>query len=602
MSAAGTEGTGDDGPGGAPFRPERLETLYHESRHEQLADEFLVLLERFDRLDLAGFGRDGPRVIDVFCKHFLHLFTQPAFTLDRQRGLRFVTFNHVIANLVALSSFRTTDAWLPLLLAQQGNFFKLLTLYNARCTTRIPHGPLFDIDADTASVWYFCFFQNYRTVLAEEQALAHMRQHMRSVDPRLEVPVVVANKACFGVTYMDPDHDHLLKRHVNARLQAWEPCRVPIVNRPDPRRIAVLSAYWFAGHSVHRCMHAFVERLACDYELTLVQLGPNRPDIDRGPFAGGVIRCQVDNRPPDLSMFTPNDFALAFYPDIGMSVESVVLSNLRIAPIQLCGYGHPVSTHGSRIDYWLGGRDVEDADHAARNYSERLVLIPGAGVAPLRPDYRPGKVAPSTDDRILVGCPWIAHKTNADLLALLAEILARAGRPVTFHVFSGLSTRVLELGPFKAALLRQLGAEQVHVHAFSDYQTYMQALEACHFCLDSWPFGGYATVIDALWLRKPVITVEGHRFFNRSAAHLLRTVGLDELVAGSPQAFVELALTLIGQPERLRHLKRRLAAVDLERTLFAEEHADAFRRAIGYLLENHERLAADTERTPIVIE
>ncbi len=49
-----------------------------------------------------------------------------------------------------------------------------------------------------------------------------------------------------------------------------------------------------------------------------------------------------------------------------MHPADVVFSNLRVAPVQVTSYGHSSSTHGSKIDYFIGGADVEqwEAPHA----------------------------------------------------------------------------------------------------------------------------------------------------------------------------------------------------------------------------------------------
>jgi len=585
------------------FNPDRLLALFHDGRHEALADELLRILDHFTTTEYNDSTPHTRHVVNVICKHFLYLMTQPDFVVDRDRMLRFIALNHVIANVVAMSAFDTTDPWLEILLTQPDNLLKVLALYNPRCTTRIDRKALFAADPAAASTWYFCFYRLYRTAPAEENALAHLREHLEfaaHAGDALDVAVNVAHEAYFGATYIDAERDHLIKRHINRTLQAWPGLRAAIDCRPDPRKIAVLTATWFPGHSVYRCMHDFVARLAQDHELTLFHLGDDNAAVDGRLFAGGVKRFALTGM-PDLSQFTPNDFALAFYPDIGLSLESVILSNVRIAPVQVCGYGHPASTRGSKIDYWLGGRDVESVERAQRNYSERLVLIPGAGVAPLRPAI-PRTSSTPPDGAIRIGCSWYAQKVNAPLLALLERILERTAHGVHFVVFPGKAPRANGMVPFRSALQKRLGRENVTVHPNLDYPTYMAELAGCHFCLEPWPFGGYTTVIDALWVGRPVISIKGSRFFNRAGAYLLERAGLDELVVDSPHAWVDAAVRLAGEPARVAALSAKLAETDLDDAIFSEDGSDAFHRAITYLIENHDALASSGERSPIVID
>ena len=586
---------------GLSFNPDQLFGLYREHRYEALADELLRLLTAFAGQVFTTLDANTSHFVNVLCKQFLYLFTQPDFVVDAARMRRFVILNPAIANLVAMSAFRTTDPWLELLLKQQNNLPKVLALYNPYCSTRIPRVALFDTDAEAASRWYMSVWQNYYTAPADERGFAWLGEHAADVDQRLNPIIALTTYPYFGATYVAPDHDHRVKQAINTGLQAWVSLHATIDNRPDPRKIAVLTGKWWDNHPVYRCMRGFLERLARDHELTLFHLGPIETPPDGSLFAGGVHHYQSNVSATDFSLFTPNSFGLALFPDIGMTTESVVLSNLRIAPIQVCGYGHPVSTRGALIDYWLGGRAVESIADAEANYSERLVLIAGAGVAPLRPDYTPRDIEPPAD-RIVIGCPWIAFKINPPLLALLERVMARAVGRVQFRMLPAIARHANGLLAFRRTLADRLGADNVIIDDQLPYADYMQVLEGCHFCLDSWPFGGYATVTDGLWLHKPVLSIEGHKFYNRAGAHLLRSVGLDELVVHSTDAFVDTAVRLVDDSAWRESLAARLRATDLEQALFGLDHADAFCHAIDYLLDNHPRLAAEGNRDPIVID
>src|SRR6266545_4944635 len=66
------------------------------------------------------------------------------------------------------------------------------------------------------------------------------------------------------------------------------------------------------------------------------------------------------------------------FPDVGMTLNSSLLVNLRLAPVQCAAWGHPVTTGSRFIDYFLSCGDMEPAD-AATHYREELVLLPGLG-------------------------------------------------------------------------------------------------------------------------------------------------------------------------------------------------------------------------------
>ena len=403
----------------------------------------------------------------------------------------------------------------------------------------------------------------------------------------------------FGATYIDHEHDYLVKQRINRLFQSTPLCRRQVVNTPKPRRIAVLTSMWWQRQSVYRSQAPFIEALARDHELVLVHLGRPRSDLDTRLFSE-VRHYDASRDASDLSAVDPNDFAMAYFPDIGMSIESVILANIRLAPIQVSNYGHPVSTYGAKIDYWIGGRDTEDPDRASEHYSERLVLIPGCGQAPV-PIQHQLAYPQLADTPVVIDCSWAGQKINDDHLQRLIEVVRRVRTPVKFKFFPGGSVLENRYLPLRKSLEAALGAHRVQVFGNIGYSQYMTELEAAHFALDAYPFGGYNTAVDLLTLRRPIVTLEGNRFYNRSTAYLLRRVGLDELIATTPEEYIDLAVRMIDDKGFRDRMIRRLKIADLATTVLSHEHVPAFVRAIDHLLANHETLAKQPGREPILI-
>jgi predicted O-linked N-acetylglucosamine transferase (SPINDLY family) len=274
---------------------------------------------------------------------------------------------------------------------------------------------------------------------------------------------------------------------------------------------------------------------------------------------------------------------------------------MRIAPIQVTNYGHPVSTFGGKIDYWIGGRETEAIDRAREHYSERLVLIPGCAQAPVPLDYQLTypQLPPSP---VMINCTWSGQKINSDHLHRLRQIAEKAKTPVLFRFFPGGAILGNGYIPLTRAIQSILGEERVQVFPDLGFEHYMPALEAAHFALDAHPFGGYNTAVDLLTLRKPIVTLAGNRFYNNSTAYLLTLAGLEELITRSEQEYVDLAVRMIDNAEYRDRMIRRLKTADLDATVLSHEHVPAFVRAIDHLLENHAILAKKPGRDPIVIE
>ena len=74
-------------------------------------------------------------------------------------------------------------------------------------------------------------------------------------------------------------------------------------------------------------------------------------------------------------------------------------------------------------------------------------------------------------------------------------------------------------------------------------------------CLDTYPYNGTTTTCDSLIMGVPVITLAGTSHPSRVSASLLATVGLQQLVASSPDQYVEIATQLASDLVVLNSLR-----------------------------------------------
>lgn len=107
--------------------------------------------------------------------------------------------------------------------------------------------------------------------------------------------------------------------------------------------------------------------------------------------------------------------------------------------------------------------------------------------------------------------------------------------------------------------------------------------------LDSNPYNAHTTASDALWAGCPVLTQPGDTFAARVAGSLNHHLGLTELNADSDQAYVDLAIALGRDPERLRGLRERLAAAKNTGGLFdMRGYAQDFERLLIAMFARHQ--------------
>ncbi|MEI7475374.1 MAG: hypothetical protein WCK67_11425 [bacterium] len=420
------------------------------------------------------------------------------------------------------------------------------------------------------------------------------------MNENLELVSNTFNEAYYSCTYMGLHNDIKIKNKIN-RLVQEQLKDIKIKNTPNKKKIAIISGRWNRITAVCKSCFSFIESLKDDYDLTLITFGVNSLHSDSSLFKE-IKYINFSEKNPDISQIQENDFQFAYFTDIGMDLESIYLANLRIAPIQAAGYGHPSSTYGAEIDYWIGGADVELIDKADLNYFERLVLIPGLGQHSIYPNYQIQNIK-KTRSEFIINCPWGIKKINDNLINYLKEIIDKSEKKLLFRIFpgSGGLLRHNNYLPFLKKINSILGSENVEIIINKRYQEYMTIFEEADITLDSYPYGGYNSMVDTIYLRKPFVAFEGDRFFSRAASQLLREFNLQELIATNKDEYVNITLKLINDEFFRNQLNEKFNTLNLNEALFFSGQDKNFKTAIQYLIENHELLKKDKTKTPLVI-
>jgi hypothetical protein len=574
---------------------------YQQAGYNALSDDMIRCLDYYFKHPLTSLTAAHLAELNDFIEHFLFFFTREEFVPPKQHIQKYIGYHPLIANLVAISDFQTTTPWVRRLLQRKENYFKLLVLCNSRTDIDINPALFFDINPFFASEWWTYFWLS-PPAFCLKQTHERIRNHIKNIDHRLSIIGSGTHVSYFPITYVAPDLEHILKMHLN-RLFGGAFSNVVIRNRQQPKKIALVTDRWHRS-AVYTSLSPLIRSLNGHYDITLIYFNHDEKTfLDRDMFSR-AISIKMKNCAMDLSILQDNEFGAVIYPDIGMNAESIYLSNIRIAPVQIMMYGHPASTWGSKIDYFIGGKAVEDLSHASENYGERLVVIPGMGVYPVLPEIDiPLPIDDPVGDRFIINCGWTGQKVSFPLLETLQEILRKAEKQLLFNVFGG-GTIAHHNGiiPFIKDLQTMLGPENVRIFTELPQKNYLEALYKGNISLDAYPFGGFNTVIDALTCKKPVVTWETGRAYSRFGPATLRLAGLPELIAHNRDEYIAIALRLINDDGFRNEMTHRVASIDLKGIFTARENPEYFRKAVDFLIENHERLKNDGSREPIIIQ
>jgi predicted O-linked N-acetylglucosamine transferase (SPINDLY family) len=294
-------------------------------------------------------------------------------------------------------------------------------------------------------------------------------------------------------------------------------------------------------------------------------------------------------------------FGTTIYVENSLSATSVVMANMRISPVQITCYGHPVSSGGTQMDYYIGGAEVECdvKKQPQQHYNERLVIIPGLASSPVKPTYELQNFTDKNDFTV-VTCSWGKIKSNYPMIKNLQTIRDKSKTKFKF-LFNGIEGTNFSYLTFTNDLVDLLGADSVVAMHQLPNEDYMYNLERSDMGVDAFPFGGYTRVIDYVWVRRPVVVLEGQRAFNRQGSAVLRRLGLDELIARNEDEYIKKSIKLIDDAGYREELTTKMKKLDLDKLLFNNANNAYFAKAVSYIIQNHKNLQKQKSKTPVFV-
>ncbi|HKQ29728.1 MAG TPA: tetratricopeptide repeat protein [Burkholderiales bacterium] len=229
---------------------------------------------------------------------------------------------------------------------------------------------------------------------------------------------------------------------------------------------------------------------------------------------------------------------------------------LRAAPVQASWLGYPNTTGVPAIDYYLTDEFLDPEKNPSTHFTERLIRLPH--VCCYEPPVDATEVAPSPcrhNGYVTFGSFQNLAKVGDDPIRLWSRILRETSQSrlmMQAHGFSDTETRERFRERFGAHGVSPARLEFLGPTGFNEH---LRLHEKVDIVLDTFPWNGHTTTCNTLWMGVPVIALRGDTHAARMAADTLRCVGLHELIADSPEHYVELAVKLAQAPTTLTRLR-----------------------------------------------
>ncbi|WP_321791011.1 tetratricopeptide repeat protein [Caballeronia sp. J97] len=269
-----------------------------------------------------------------------------------------------------------------------------------------------------------------------------------------------------------------------------------------------------------------------------------------------------------------------------MSRGRPLLFARRPAPVQVQWLGYPGTTGSRAIRYrltdpWIDPPDRPEVDAC---YSERSIRLPDTfwcyDARVSSPDAPSVGPLPARENGyVTFGCLNNPCKASDRTLRMWAAVLAKVP-----------DARFVLLAPHGARerfreRLSAVGADPLRIE-WLDYQpraAYLRTYHRIDIGLDTFPYNGHTTSLDALWMGVPVPSRAGETAVSRAGFSLLMNLGLGDLVAHDDDAYVDIVSRLAHDLPRLTELRESLrtrleASTMMDGQRFTRHLEDAYRQ------------------------
>ncbi|HTW94200.1 MAG TPA: tetratricopeptide repeat protein [Tepidisphaeraceae bacterium] len=229
----------------------------------------------------------------------------------------------------------------------------------------------------------------------------------------------------------------------------------------------------------------------------------------------------------------------------------------RAAPVQATFLGYPNTTGMAAMD-WRITDEIADPAGIDGLYTEKLWRLPRSAWC-FSPLSGAPAIEPPRRDFISFGCFNDLSKVNEPLIDAWAKILTAVPDSRLLIKARGSSAGVTADWLRRLFTARHIDGRRVHLlQRQASADKHLECYAEVDIALDTFPYHGTTTTCEAIWMGVPVITRRGTAHVSLVGVSLLKSLGLDDLIAPDEEQYVRTAVELARDRRRLAELRSSL--------------------------------------------
>ena len=530
-----------------------------------------------------------------------------------------ITYHEVLHNLFNLYGFGNTNSIVETILARskkisdldQKKILLLLSLwYSTDCVAILKRiDPRYRLPAYVSYISYNALYS--RTVYDNKVKLYALRYDLERLSDFDMLRS--AFLAYFNCSYLAIPDRHAIKININKAVQKFIQA---YQSRPDykrfvaanqgsgvaknpsekPRMVIVMELF-SKGHAMTRSWGSWIAALQSEFD-TVILTKKGTGQSDHQDIFGhveyynnlGEFLVLAKKYAPDVLML----------PSVGMNFYGIVAANMRLAPVQIMGLGHPASTMSESIDFVYGPREMYHPeaffkeiyimDNSPYRFVPNLTKAEFFAITPFKRregDTSPLRVA-------IVGMPL---KISAPFIEFLVALERKADFDIHFSFHLG--SVALDM----LCLSRTLDDtfKNCSYTGYKTYRDYLAALAEAEIVLNPFPFGHTNTLIDTMLLGIPCVGLEGNEPSSKTESYILDILGLkDDFSAKSLEDYEQKFLALA---QKIR--SGEAPAIDrnaVYESLYGDSISTDFGRIIKWVYDHKDAMKASGKKAFVAEE
>jgi predicted O-linked N-acetylglucosamine transferase (SPINDLY family) len=324
-------------------------------------------------------------------------------------------------------------------------------------------------------------------------------------------------------------------------------------------KIGIISYFVIANHSVSNDRIGVINGLIKDDKFDVKIISNNTCGLlydyvienKKNLF---LFDCSIDDLVKKIMDF---DFDIILYPDIGMMSFYQILAMNRLAPIQLNTWGHSETSGIDTIDYFISSIFYEPTN-GQDFYTEKLIKLNSLCTYYYERSNKfdinttiTNKYTFCFSKQNNIYCiPATSHKIHPTFIKILQNILQKDPNAIITFM-----AKKIEFESFMSYLeeIFKENINKLRLIEVMEFPKYMEFLNCVDIVLDTYPFGGCNSTIDAFNVNKIVITMPGDRLNGRFSYGFYKKMDIIEPICNSEMEYVDKAIFYVNNlDERLK--------------------------------------------------